>query len=88
MPDLTIRDPHFDPDQRIAFVGANIVDGSGKEGWVGDVLVHGNRIVKVCLALSDEEKQGAKIIECKGRSLMPGLSASISTAQTISWAEV
>ena len=88
MPDLTIHDPRFIPDQRIALVGANIVDGSGKEGWVGDVLVHGNRIVKICPALSDEEKQGAKVIECKGRSLMPGLSALISTAQTRSWAEV
>ena len=55
-------------DADLVFRGATIHDGSGKEGFVGDVAVRGDSIVAV-----GEWKGGAKkTIDAKGLVLAPG----------------
>src|SRR5262245_27230440 len=57
-----------DPDADLVFRGATIHDGSGKDGFVGDVAVRGDSIIAV-----GEWKGGAKkTIDAKGLVLSPG----------------
>lgn len=57
-----------DPDADLLFRGATIYDGSGKEGFVGDVAVRGDAIVAV-----GEWKGGAKrTVDATGLALSPG----------------
>jgi len=46
-----------------------IVDGSGRPGWTGDVLLEGGRIVAVAPHLAHD---GALSIDCSGRVIAPG----------------
>lgn len=49
--------------------GALLVDGSGAEGFVADVAVHGARIAAV---LPPGEGRGDRVIEAQGKVLCPG----------------
>jgi imidazolonepropionase-like amidohydrolase len=61
------------PDSKIAVVGANILDSTGKQPYTGDVLIKGKRIISVGEKLSEEDLTGARIFEGKGRTLMSGM---------------
>ena len=55
------------------FQNANIFDGKNEPLATDmDVLVEGNKIAKIAKTI--EAPDGAKIIDAKGRTLMPGLS--------------
>lgn len=58
-------------DATLAFVGATIVDGTGRAPFVGTVTVRDGRIVAVGETLA--VPQGARVIRAGGRTLMPGL---------------
>ena len=60
--------------QRIVFDKASIFDGTGSALFAGRVLVEGDRIAQV--AKGDEPLIGAgdaKVIDCSGATLMPGM---------------
>jgi len=54
---------------QLLFSNASIIDGSGADPFCGDILVSGDRIVKVASAIQAE---GARRIDCTGLSLAPG----------------
>lgn len=56
----------------------NILDSTGAAPYLGDVLVKGQRIVKVGGKLSPEELHDVRVFEGKGRTLMSGLGKSES----------
>ena len=47
--------------------GANVIDGSGRAAFVGDVAVHGGRIV------DSREKNAKRVVDAGGLALMPGI---------------
>lgn len=49
--------------------GGLIIDGSGKKGFIGDVLISGEKIIKIAPEITDE---AGKIIDCKGLTVAPG----------------
>jgi imidazolonepropionase-like amidohydrolase len=62
---------------KILFKNARVLDGTGAAPFAGQVLVEGNRITAVVpdgvAALSVD---GARVIDCRGETLMPGLVES------------
>lgn len=50
--------------------GGTIIDGTGKPGYIGDVLVSGDMIAEVGPNIQAEAKQ---VIDAKGKLVMPGL---------------
>jgi imidazolonepropionase-like amidohydrolase len=54
----------------VLFRNARILDGTGRAPFPGEVLVEGNRIVRVGKAAPSP---GAHAVDCGGRTLMPGL---------------
>jgi len=59
---------------RIAFTNVRIFDGSGDDTYLGDVLVEGKKIVQVARAPGRVSTDDAKVIDGKGRFLMPGMT--------------
>ena len=59
---------------KIAFTHVNIVDGSGEDTFKGEVLVEDKRIVDVVRAPQRVSTDGARVIDGKGRFLMPGMT--------------
>ena len=59
---------------RIAFTNVRIFDGSSEDTFLGDVLVEGKRIVQVARAPSRVSGDDARVIDGKGRFLMPGMT--------------
>lgn len=59
----------------ILFRNANVIDGSGGTPFRGDVRVDGARIVAVGAAAAPSPVAGTadEVIDCAGRTLMPGL---------------
>ena len=56
------------------FTNVNIIDGSGKKPFLGQVLVEGNRIKKVTKGAGENPTaEGACVIDGGGTHLMPGL---------------
>jgi len=55
------------------FRNANVIDGSGGSPFRGDVRVDGARIVAVGAVGTESTRAGDDVIECAGRTLMPGL---------------
>ncbi|HUG79746.1 MAG TPA: amidohydrolase family protein [Burkholderiales bacterium] len=55
------------------FTNARIFDGSGRAPFAGEVLVENNRIEAVTDGLSRINRPEAQVIDCGGRTLMPGL---------------
>ncbi|KAJ6468059.1 hypothetical protein DFH09DRAFT_1328013 [Mycena vulgaris] len=77
-PDPRLRIPNIEIKGQgasiaIAFINVNILDSTGTAPYLGDVLVEGQRIVKVGGKLSSEELHGVRMIEGRGRTLMSGL---------------
>ncbi|KAJ6564438.1 hypothetical protein B0H19DRAFT_1141074 [Mycena capillaripes] len=71
-PDIEIKNQENTP-AAIAFTNVNILDSTGAGPYLGDVLVKGQRIVKVGGKLSPEELRDARVFEGKGRTLMSGM---------------
>ncbi|MBV5295463.1 MAG: amidohydrolase family protein [Curvibacter lanceolatus] len=59
---------------KIAFTNVNIFDGSGEDTFLGEVLVEGQRIVNVVRAPQHVNTDCARVIDGKGRFLMPGMT--------------
>ena len=55
---------------RVLFKNGTIYDGTGSEPAKGDVLIEGDRIVKVGGRIDDPE---AEVIDISGRQICPGL---------------
>lgn len=58
---------------RVIFRNAMVWDGSGTESFPADVLVEGNRIRTIARTPGQLNAEGATVIDCHGRTLMPGL---------------
>lgn len=58
---------------RTLFSDVIIFDGSGSDLFPGSVMVEGNRIAAVVPAGESFDASAAKVIEGKGRTLMPGM---------------
>jgi imidazolonepropionase-like amidohydrolase len=58
---------------RVIFRNAMVWDGSGAEAYPADVLVEGTRIRTVARTPGQLVADGAQVIDCHGRTLMPGL---------------
>jgi imidazolonepropionase-like amidohydrolase len=57
----------------IVFRNASVLDGTGAPPFRADVRVEGNRIVAVSSAPTDADLPDATVVDCNGRTLMPGL---------------
>jgi imidazolonepropionase-like amidohydrolase len=57
----------------IHFRNATILDGTGAAPFAGDVLVEGNRIADVTPAGQGAARADARVVDCHGATLMPGL---------------
>lgn len=60
--------------QRTVFKNVNIFDGTGDAPFLGDVLVQDKRIVEVTRTLGQLKADDARVIDGKGRFLMPGMT--------------
>jgi imidazolonepropionase-like amidohydrolase len=58
---------------RTLFRDASVWDGSGAAAYPADVLVEGGRIKAVARSLGELAADGARVIEARRRTLMPGL---------------
>jgi imidazolonepropionase-like amidohydrolase len=58
---------------RWLFTNARIFDGSGRAPFPGEVLVERNRIEAVSDHASQMHRLGAQVVDCRGRTLMPGM---------------
>lgn len=58
---------------RWLFTNARIFDGSGRAPFPGQVLVENNRIEAVADGASPINRPHAQVVDCGGRTLMPGL---------------
>lgn len=54
------------------FTNARIFDGSGRAPFSGEVLVEKNRIEAVSDSASRISRPDAEVVDCGGRTLMPG----------------
>ena len=61
---------------RTLFTNIAIFDGTGSALFDGEVLVEGNRIVKVAKGQGQIEKTGVEVVDGGGATLMPGLVES------------
>ena len=59
---------------KIAFTNVIIFDGSGEDTFKGEVLVEGKRIVDIVRSPHRVSTDGARVIDGKGRFLMPGMT--------------
>ena len=59
---------------KIAINNVLIFDGSGEDAFMGALLVEDNRIVNVVRAPQQLDTAGARVIDGKGRFLMPGMT--------------
>ncbi len=59
---------------RTLFTNVAIFDGSGKKPFLGEALIQGNRIDKVAKGKSQISREGAKVVDGGGATLMPGLT--------------
>jgi imidazolonepropionase-like amidohydrolase len=57
----------------ILFTSVHVIDGSGAAPFAGEVLVEGNRIKAVARDGKALARDGARVIDGSGRTLMPGL---------------
>jgi imidazolonepropionase-like amidohydrolase len=59
--------------EKVLFSNVNIIDGSGKAAFTGQVLVEGNQIKRVVGSDIAIAADGVKTIDGGGKTLMPGL---------------
>ncbi|HOJ87735.1 MAG TPA: amidohydrolase family protein [Pseudothermotoga sp.] len=57
----------------VVLINAKIVDGTGKEPFIGTVLIQGKHIQQVGLANSVDVPKDAKVFDLSGSYLLPGL---------------
>jgi imidazolonepropionase-like amidohydrolase len=62
--------------EKIVFSGVQVLDASGGDVFAGEVLVEGNRIRAVARDGEQVNRDGARIIDGGGATLMPGLIES------------
>jgi len=55
------------------FTNVSIFDGSGKKPYSGEVLVQGNRIKAIARGGNKIRRDGVKVVDGEGATLMPGL---------------
>src|SRR4030095_16217107 len=65
------------PTHDLIVRGGTILDGSGSEGYVGDVVVDGDRIVYVGKSRGDTART---VVEAKGKAIAPGFINMLSWA--------
>ena len=58
----------------ILFTNVRILDGSGAQPYLGEVLVQGNRISRVSRGVRAISTNGATVIDGGGATLMPGMT--------------
>ena len=58
---------------RTVFTNISIYDGTSKRPYRGEVLVQGNRIKKVTRNGQKVPRQGSRVVDGDGATLMPGL---------------
>ena len=58
---------------RVIFRNAMVWDGSGADAFPADVLIEAGRIRTVARVPGQLAAEGAQVIDCRGRTLMPGL---------------
>ncbi len=61
---------------RTVFTGVQILDASGADPFAGEVLVEGNRIRSIARDGGSVDRNGARVIDGGGATLMPGLIES------------
>ena len=59
---------------RIAITNVAIFDGSGDDVFDGELLIDGGRIAEVARLPERVNRDGARLIDGKGRFLMPGMT--------------
>src|SRR5262245_5667839 len=57
----------------ILFTNVRIIDGSGAAPFSGEVLVQGNRILRVGRTPRSVQAPGATVVDAAGATLMPGM---------------
>jgi imidazolonepropionase-like amidohydrolase len=57
----------------VLFTNARIIDGSGAQPFTGEVLVQGNRIMRIGRGARALPASGVTVIDAAGATLMPGL---------------
>ena len=60
----------------LVIANARIFDGTGREPFGGEVWVEGNRIAAVTAGRPGPRPEGARVIDARGATLMPGLIES------------
>ncbi|ORY26974.1 imidazolonepropionase [Naematelia encephala] len=75
--ELKNRNPGIDP-QFVIFKEANILDSTGKEPYVGDVLIDGERFAQVGGEVDPAQypEDNTLVVNAKGKTLMSGLCDS------------
>ncbi len=63
---------------KILFKNVNVLDCTGAPPYAGQVMVEGNRIKAVAPQGSAIPSEGARVVDCGGATLMPGLVESHS----------
>src|SRR5258708_11978508 len=58
----------------VLFTNVRIIDGSGAQPFVGEVLVEGNRIVRVARGVRAMQMAGTTVVDAGGATLMPGMT--------------
>ncbi|HEY6125508.1 MAG TPA: hypothetical protein VIV63_12725, partial [Steroidobacteraceae bacterium] len=71
------QQPAADATHELIVRGGTILDGSGSEGYVGDVVVDGDRIVYVGKSRGDTAKT---VIDATGKAVAPGFINMLSWA--------
>jgi len=61
---------------KTVFTNVQILDGSGDDPYAGEVLVEGNRIKRIASGGGQTDREGARVIDGDGATLMPGLIES------------
>lgn len=56
------------------FINARIFDGSGDNSFTGELRVEGNRIAEIAHAPQQVSHADARVIDCQGGTLMPGMT--------------
>ncbi len=56
------------------FTNVRILDGTGAQPYMGEVLVQGNRINKVAKGVRAMQTSGVTVIDAAGATLMPGMT--------------
>src|ERR1700759_470363 len=59
---------------KILITNVSIFDGSGSDPFRGEVLVEDNRITSVSKGDEAASREGAQVIDGKGKFLMPGMT--------------